>query len=74
MDVVGFQELCHSRVIWPLKLSMITNAGVSSLKEARAVLMYGMNIFSDHSLLVRPVFGRVCDVPIGWKLVLGMAA
>ena len=36
-------------VIWPLKLSIITNAGVSSLKEALADLMYGINISSKGS-------------------------
>ena len=77
MNVVSFQELRYTALmIWPLKLSMMTSAGVSSSKDMSICHIWQDDVFNilDHGLLVGPVLGGVSDIPIRWELIVWVTA
>ena len=65
MDVVGLQKICHRGGNLPLEVV-----------KGSPSTPWNHNLLHvlDHGLLVGPMFGRMCDVPIRRKLVAGMTA
>ena len=63
-------------VTCPLKLSMITSAGVLSSKDLCVHSTYGMMMFftKNHGFLIGPMLGGMRYIPIRRKLVVGMTA